>query len=111
MLFNSSINNTDDHERNISLIHRGDGYCLAPAYDLVPSIVTGAYHAAGFGWRPNPPTPAEAKSLGRISGLPKGDVAAIADRVVEAIADWPLDAEAAGVSDRDRELVARYLPS
>ncbi|TCO76300.1 hypothetical protein [Chromatocurvus halotolerans] len=39
----------------------------------------------------------------------KGDVAAIADRVVEAIADWPLHAEAAGVNDRDRELVARYL--
>lgn len=109
MLFNSSINNTDDHERNVSLIHRGDGFRLAPAYDLVPSIVTGAYHAAGFGWRPNPPTPTEATRLGRIFGLSKGNVAAIADRVVEAIADWPLHAEAAGVSDHDRDLVARYL--
>ena len=109
MLFNRSIKNTDDHERNISLIHRGDDYRLAPAYDLVPSIVTGAYHAAGFGWQPNPPGPSEEKRLGRIFGLSKGVVTAIADQVTAAVADWPVHAETAGVSERDSELVVRYL--
>ncbi len=33
-LFNQAINNTDDHSRSFSLIHRGDGYRLSPAYDL-----------------------------------------------------------------------------
>lgn len=109
MLFNSSINNTDDHERNVSLIQRGDGYQLAPAYDLVPSIVTGGYHAAGFGWQPDPPRPSEARQLGRIFGLPRGEVEAIADRVAAAVASWSTHAEAAGVTDADATLVARHL--
>ena len=109
MLFNSSINNTDDHERNVSLIQRGDGYRLAPAYDLVPSIVTGAYHAAGFGWQPDPPGPSQARQLGRIFGLPRGEVQAIADRVTAAVARWPTHAGAAGVTDADAALVERHL--
>ena len=68
MLFNSRINNTDDNERNFSLIQRGDGYRLSPAYDLVPSLTLGGYHAAGFSYAANPPTPSEALRLGRIFG-------------------------------------------
>ncbi len=109
MLFNSSINNTDDHERNASLIHSGDGYRLAPAYDLVPSIVTGAYHAAGFRWQTDPPRPSEARRMGRIFGLPRGDVDTIADRVIDAVARWTEHAEATGVAESDAALVARHL--
>lgn len=36
MLFNRAINNTDDHKRNFSLMHKGNSYCLSPAYDMVP---------------------------------------------------------------------------
>ncbi|MDA9003993.1 type II toxin-antitoxin system HipA family toxin [bacterium] len=71
MLFNRAIHNTDDHERNFSFIHRGEGYQLAPAYDMVPSVVAGQYHVAGFGYSPYPPTLKEAKRLGRIFNLPK----------------------------------------
>ena len=41
MLFNRTINNTDDHERNFSFMRTIKSYQLAPAYDLVVSMATG----------------------------------------------------------------------
>jgi serine/threonine-protein kinase HipA len=107
MLFNRAINNTDDHERNFSLIHRGDGFRLSPAYDLVPSLVTGAYHAAGFGLKPYPPRPSEARSLGKLFGLPKPVVASIAEEVRTAVQAWPRFAEQAGVEDQEAAKLSR----
>src|SRR5690554_1885872 len=78
MLFNRAINNTDDHERNFSFIHTEQGYQLAPAYDLVPSMVVGEYHAAGFGYQPTPPTVSEAEKMGKIFGLSKDTVSTAA---------------------------------
>lgn len=101
MLFNRAINNTDDHERNFSLIHRGEGYCLAPAYDLVPSLVTGAYHAAGFDLNPYPPRPSEANKLGKIFGLPKPVVVSIAEEVLSAVREWPHFAGRTGVDEQE----------
>jgi len=109
MLFNRAINNTDDHERNFSLIHRGNGFQFAPAYDLVPTLSTGEYHAAGFGYRPNPPTPDEARSLGRVFGLSKRQVAEAAEQVSTAVSHWPDFAEEAGVSEAESTKIARYF--
>lgn len=109
MLFNRAINNTDDHERNFSLIHRGDGYRLAPAYDLVPSTTTGGYHAAGYQYQPCPPRPTETARMGRIFGLPKPVVARISEQVIEAIRNWPHHARRAGVSEEDSRLIQRCL--
>lgn len=44
ILFNQALNNTDDHLRNFSLINKGGGYQLSPAYDVLPSDIVGAYH-------------------------------------------------------------------
>jgi len=109
MLFNRCIHNTDDHERNISLIHRGDGFRLAPAYDLVPSLVAGAYHAAGYRWQTNPPLPSELGRSDRVFGLPRGRVTEIAERIAEAVRQWEHHAASAGVSDADAAAVARHL--
>lgn len=111
MLFNRAINNTDDHERNFSLIHLGDGYQLAPAYDLVPSLARGEYHAAGYQYRPDPPRPSEAPREGRIFGIPKPDVADIAEQVMTALENWPAHAEAAGVAAAEaRKVQACFQP-
>ena len=107
MLFNRAINNTDDHERNFSLIHRGEGYQFAPAYDLVPSTAVGEYHAAGFGYQPYPPTTTEVVRLGKVFGLSKTVVSQIADQVLTAVTQWHLFAEQASVSEEDSDLVAR----
>lgn len=99
MLFNGAINNTDDHERNFSLIHRGDGFQLAPAYDLVPSLTLGEYHSAGYQYQPFPPKPSEVK--GKIFGLSSVRVKSIAEEVIEAINHWPDFASHVGVSEKD----------
>jgi len=99
MLFNRAINNTDDHERNFSFIHTKQGYQLAPAYDLVPSVVVGEYHAAGFDYQPTLPTVSEAENMGKIFGLPKDTVNTAAQQVREAIQQWPDYAEQAGVDE------------
>lgn len=105
MLFNRAINNTDDHERNFSFIHGEKGYQLAPAYDLVPSLTTGEYHAAGFAYQPYPPTVSEAEKADRIFGLPKGVVSAVAQQIREAVERWPDYAQQAGVDEQQSRRV------
>lgn len=109
MLFNRAINNTDDHERNFSFIHETGGYQLSPAYDLVPSLAFGEYHAAGFDYQPYPPTPKEAEKKGRIFGLPQGEVQHIAQQVQAAVDNWLHFAEKANVSEKDAMSVQRVL--
>ena len=105
--FNRAINNTDDHERNFSLIHRGAGYCLSPAYDLTPSLALGAYHAAGFGYDPSPPRPDALTSMGRVFGLSKPEVRRCAEEVAGAVGQWPTFAEQAGVEAEEMIRIAR----
>jgi len=109
MLFNRAINNLDTHERNFSFINIDGCYRLSPAYDMVPSLVNGAYPVAGFQYSPVPPLPCEVANHGKIFGLPKTDVKQIAEEVAEAIKNWRQWSEQAGVSEEDSEKVLRVL--
>ena len=109
MLFNRAINNTDDHERNFSLICEGDGYQMAPGYDMVPSLTTGAYPIAGYQYSPWPPTPSEAKQCGKIFGLSKPIVKRIADQVISAVEEWPEWAQKNAVSEKDSENIKQVI--
>ena len=108
-LFNRAINNTDDHSRNFSLIHRGDGYRLSPAYDLVPSLAVGEYHVAGFGYEPWPPKPSDVARLGKVFGLSKPWMRTCAEEVVNALASWLGFAEAAGVDESESERIEERI--
>lgn len=101
MLFNRGINNIDDHERNFSFINNGDGFKLSPAYDMVPSLITGAYHVAGFGYKPNPPRASEVHALGKVFGLPKTKVSHAAEEIIDTLDRWVDFAEKSGVSEQD----------
>ena len=109
MLFNRGINNIDDHERNFSFMDDGDGgFCLSPAYDMVPSMTRGAYHVAGYQYSPSPPSPAEVlKAPTKLLGLPKATVASVAEHVQQALRQWPTYAEAAGVDEEEAARVGR----
>lgn len=109
MLFNRAINNTDDHERNFSLICEGDGYRMAPGYDMVPSLTTGAYPVAGYQYSPWPPTPSEAKQCGKIFGLSKPVVQRVADKVISAVEEWPEWAQRNAVSEKDTENIKQVI--
>lgn len=110
-LFNRAINNTDDHARNFSLIHRGDGYHLSPAYDLVPNVAVGEYHAAGFGYEPRPPRPSEVPRFGKVFGLSKPWMRACAEEVLTALHGWPRFAEESGLDESESKRIAdRFNP-
>lgn len=109
MLFNRAINNIDDHERNFSLINKGDGFQLSPAYDLVPMLVRGQYHVAGFQYQPNPPKPSEITAYGKIFGLTKPKIAKCAEQVIAAVTEWENIAQAVGVSEHEAQLVRQYF--
>ena len=109
MLFNRAINNTDDHARNFSFINDGEGYRLAPAYDMVPSVVTGQYHAAGFDYQQRPPSSSEVGSMGKIFGLPKTVIKEVAEQVNASIAQWGKIAENNGLSGTEIETISKYF--
>ena len=108
-LFNRAINNTDDHSRNFSLIHRGDGFRLSPAYDLVPNLTVGEYHVAGFGYGTRPPSPSEALRLGKVFGLSKPWMRTCAEEVLNALDGWSGFAEKAGVDESESVRIGERL--
>ena len=110
-MFNRAINNTDDHSRNFSFMHDGEGYRVAPAYDLVPSLTFGDYHAAGFNYKPWPPAPSEVAEVPKVFGTSKTIAQSCADEVRGAVERWPEFAEQAGVAEEECERIReRFHP-
>ena len=98
-----------DHSRNFSLINDGEGYRLSPAYDLVPQLVMGDYHAAGFSHRPNPPKPSEIFGVGNTFGLSKTWLRNCSDEIITGVDRWSEFAERAGVEESERDRVGRQF--
>ena len=48
MVFNAAISNTDDHLKNFAMLHTESGFCLSPAYDLLPDIYHNREHCLSF---------------------------------------------------------------
>jgi serine/threonine-protein kinase HipA len=48
MVFNAAIGNVDDHLKNFWMLARPGGFCLAPAFDLVPDISGRGEHTLAF---------------------------------------------------------------
>jgi len=109
MLFNRAINNIDDHERNFSLVNDGMGYRLSPAYDLVPSLTHGQYHAAGYQYSPNPLKPSDIDGKSRILGVSKTQAKRCAEQVINAVKQWEYFAKKAGVSEEDTENISKVI--
>lgn len=99
MFFNAVINNTDDHERNFSFWHDKSGYCIAPAYDMVPSLAVGQYHIAGYNYSPYPLFPSKAR--GKVFGLASTKVTQLAEEIITTTRNWPEYAESAGVCEEE----------
>ena len=109
MLFNAGINNTDTHERNFSFIYRDNGYRLAPAYDMVPSLVRGEYPVAGFQQSPTPPSAKYIQRYGKVFGLSKPRINDIAEQILCALTQWETFAEGCSLSDKDNNAIKKLL--
>lgn len=111
LLLNEAINNVDDHLRNFSFRRTPEGFCLAPAYDLVPSDVRGAYPNLAVGHYPSRPGPDSDKlrEVARLFQLTPREATQIAERLRGAFRQLPEVLDEAEVNQADRRLVERVV--
>lgn len=106
MAFNIVARNQDDHVKNIAfLMDQGGRWSLAPAFD-----VTFAYNSSGD-WTAQHQMTLNGKRDGfsledfercaDAVSMKRGRAATIVEEVREAVAEWPVHAEAAGVDQGD----------
>lgn len=81
--FNAAIGNVDDHLKNFWMIHREEGWRLAPAFDLVPDTGQKLEHTLAFGLQLACPTCEVLSDIGRRWGV--GDAERVVSEVVDAV--------------------------
>ncbi len=113
MVFNILIDNTDDHEKNHSLLvvspFQHGRLRLAPAYDLLPTHSGQGYQEFICGRQGRDSTLENAMSECDAFGLMPAEAAAEVVRVVEVVNTWKLHFTEMGVSPRDIENLAHQI--
>lgn len=110
MVFNILMDNTDDHEKNHSLLQQGGGgYLLSPAFDVLPS-------ASGLGVQAMLVGAAAAESsidnaLSQVSafGLSLDAGKGVVAEVARQVEGWKEHFRQRGVSDADIDTLAQYI--
>lgn len=120
MVFNILIDNTDDHEKNHSLLvtpradakrstTRVNGFRLAPAYDVVPTNSGQGHHEFAIGDEGRDGTLSNAMSQCQSFGLSTAEAAAEVLRVIQVVDGWKAHFKACGVSTADIDELARRI--
>jgi serine/threonine-protein kinase HipA len=113
MVFNILMDNTDDHEKNHSLLvvapFRHGRLRLAPAYDLLPTHSGQGYQEFICGAHGRDSTLDNAMSECDAFGLTPDQAASEVLRVVEVVNTWKLHFAEVGVSARDIENLAQQI--
>jgi serine/threonine-protein kinase HipA len=113
MVFNILIDNTDDHEKNHSLLvvapFQHGRLRLAPAYDLLPTHSGQGYQEFICGKKGRDSTLDNAMSECDAFGLTPAEASAEVVRVVEVVNTWKLHFAQMGVSPRDIENLAQQI--
>lgn len=88
MVFNSAIGNTDDHLKNFAMLQTEAGFCLSPAYDLVPDIHQNREHRLSFpqGAGTLPPGRKILESIGKVCKV--SDPAQLIEDVFQSVVNW-----------------------
>ncbi len=99
MVFNVLANNRDDHVKNFTFLMNYQGeWSLSPAYDLTYSPGPGGEHSMTVLGEGKAPGKAEIYKLGEKHGIKKKAVVKIVDEVFEAVANFSIHADIAGIS-------------
>ena len=113
MVFNILMDNTDDHEKNHSLLvvapFQHGRFRLAPAYDLLPTHSGQGYQEFICGKQGRDSTLDNAMSECDAFGLTPAEAAAEVLRVVDVVNTWKLHFVEMGVSPRDIESLAQQI--
>ena len=90
MVFNAIIGNTDDHLKNFLMLHTDEGFCLSPAYDLLPDVNDARHHVLNFEFDPKFPGRELLVRIGKRSfGVSSAEN--ICDEVIAAVKTWNED--------------------
>lgn len=113
MVFNILIDNTDDHEKNHSLLvvnPQANGRLkLAPAYDILPTNSGQGYQEFICGHQGRDSTLDNAMSQCEAFGLRQAEAADEVVRVIEVVNRWQAHFAQAGVTARDIESLAERI--
>jgi serine/threonine-protein kinase HipA len=115
MVFNILIDNTDDHEKNHSLLvvspFENGRMRLAPAYDVLPTNSGQGFQEFVCGAHGRDSTLENAMSQCDAFGLLPVEAAAEATRVIEVVNVWKEHFARAGVTQQDIESLAERIDS
>lgn len=110
MTFNVLAHNRDDHLKNHAFLMDGAGnWRLSPAYNVSFSDGPGGEHHLAIAGEGRLPSLEHIEAVGRSLGMKPVAIAAIVDPVRAAIADWPQNADRAGVPSRRAKQIAGYF--
>lgn len=113
MVFNILIDNTDDHEKNHSLMvmapTQQGKYRLAPAYDVLPTNSGQGYQEFIVGTDQRDSTLANALSQCALFGYTPAQAAEQVQRVIEVVDGWHEHFAACGVAQADLESLAERI--
>lgn len=113
MVFNIMIDNTDDHEKNHSLLvvspFEHGSLRLAPAYDVLPTNSGQGYQEFVCGAEGRESSLRNAMSQVDAFGLLRHEAAAEVAAVIEVVNGWKAHFQEAGVSARDIESLAERI--
>ncbi len=105
IVFNILISNTDDHLRNHGFLLTREGWRLAPAYDVNPSIDK-VGHALNIDMENNSSDLLLAKSTAPWFRLGDKELSHIIDEVKTAVSSWRKIASQMGISKQEQALMA-----
>jgi serine/threonine-protein kinase HipA len=110
MVFNILIDNTDDHEKNHSLLFipssRAGKLFLAPAYDMLPTNSGQGHQEFGVGAQGRDSTLSNAMSRCTLFGFDNKTAAAEVARVISIVDGWKEHFAECGVTGSDIENLA-----
>ncbi|MBT6728056.1 MAG: type II toxin-antitoxin system HipA family toxin [Deltaproteobacteria bacterium] len=113
MVFNILISNDDDHLRNHAFIHLLEGWCLSPAYDLVPHPQVGyqRFQSIIVGKQGREGSLGNALSEAGRFGLTDERAKDVVEEVLTVVGKWREYFTDAGVSEAEIELLqTAFLP-
>jgi serine/threonine-protein kinase HipA len=113
MVFNILIDNTDDHEKNHTLMvvapTRQGKYRLAPAYDVLTTNSGQGYQEFIVGTAQRDSTLSNAMSQCELFGYTPAQAAAVVVRVIQVVDGWRKHFAACGVTQVDLESLAERI--
>ncbi|MGE3301672.1 MAG: type II toxin-antitoxin system HipA family toxin [Hyphomonadaceae bacterium] len=108
MAFNVLVSNTDDHLRNHGFLWAGEGWRLAPAYDMNPSPphINPRIHVLALNELDHTSSIDTVMAVSKDFGLALGEAKAIAGEVAAAVSGWKTAAAKTRLSKDDIAFMA-----